>query len=605
MSLLSRPKLFIDWSLSLSYQSITIADAISRVNQSLFLPAIQRPYVWKQEAIVSLFDSVLQGYPINSFLFWSIERENRRKWNIFKFNEQYRQGEPWNDKVEPDGRNVVFVLDGQQRLTSLLIGLNGSFTLRARYGRREKVMSYRAHHLYLDLFQDPDIFDEEDEVTANRYGLKFSDILPRSDHRHLWIKVGDILDLEQEERLASYLDELFRGVVDRVTSAQLLTAESNLRRLHERIWLDHPISFHTECSQDIEPVLAIFIRANDGGTKLSKADLLMSVVTTTWGDAYVRDEILGLVSRLNKEMGTEFSFDKDLVMRACLVLSELPTVYSVSNFHSHNMAVMHENWSMIRLSLEGAVALAARFGLNDNMLTSMNTIIPIAYYLFRLDGNQLDGTSKFDVDNRERIRRWLFSSLFNGVFGGNSDQTIATCRETIRESFRHDRNFPLEQLARDLITRRNRYIAFDDEGIKRLLATPYGHRHASLALALLYDGRSLRARYHVDHIFPSALLSERALRDCGIPGPTIDRIRTSVNRLSNLQLLVDHENLNKSDGELAPWLATRGTGYFEQHLIPDDPALWKPEAFLEFLDAREELMRAAIKRFLLIKSDLV
>ncbi|RYF14110.1 MAG: DUF262 domain-containing protein [Oxalobacteraceae bacterium] len=455
----------------MSYKSITIAEALSQVNRSLFLPAIQRPYVWKEDAIVSLFDSLLQAYPISSFLFWSIERENRRNWSIYKFNEQYREGEPWNDKVEPDGRQVIFVLDGQQRLTSLLIGLRGSYTVREKYGRRDKAASYRARHLYFNLFQDPDAFNDEDEVTANRYGLKFSDVAPRSDHRQLWIKLGDILDLEHEERLVSYMDERLTAGGDRVTREQLEIAETNLRRLHARVWLDRPISFYTEGSQDIDRVLAIFIRANDGGTKLSKADLLMSVVTTTWGDSYVRDEILGLVSRLNKGMGSEFSFDKDLVMRACLVLTELPTVYSVANFNAHNMSAMSAKWPLIRKSLEGAVGLAARFGLNAATLTSTNTIIPIAYYLSLLDGYQLDGTSSLDVNNRERIRRWLFSSLFNGVFGGNSDQTIATCRDSIRESMRHGRDFPLGELARDLLTRKNRYIAFDDEGVKRLLNT--------------------------------------------------------------------------------------------------------------------------------------
>jgi uncharacterized protein with ParB-like and HNH nuclease domain len=179
-----------------TYQSMTIAKALSQVNQSLFLPAIQRPYVWKPDAIISLFDSLMQGYPISSFLFWNIEPQNRRRWPIYRFNEQYRQGESWNDKVEPDGREVVFVLDGQQRLTSLLIGVRGSYTLREKYGRRDKATSFRANHLYLDLFKDPEDFDDDDEVTANRYRFKFSDIAPRSDHKALWMKVGDVLDLE-------------------------------------------------------------------------------------------------------------------------------------------------------------------------------------------------------------------------------------------------------------------------------------------------------------------------------------------------------------------------------------------------------------------------
>lgn len=188
----------------MSYRSMTIAEARRRVNHSLYLPAIQRPYVWKTDQIIGLFDSLMQGYPISSFLFWAVEPQNRRQWSIYRFEEAYRQGEPWDQKVEPDGRDVIFVLDGQQRLTSLLIGLSGSYTLHEKYRRRDKSTSFRAHHLYLDLFKNPEEIGEDDEVTANRYGLKFSDVRPRSDNKQLWVKIGDILDLEHVERLTAY-----------------------------------------------------------------------------------------------------------------------------------------------------------------------------------------------------------------------------------------------------------------------------------------------------------------------------------------------------------------------------------------------------------------
>ena len=581
---------------------MTIAQTLKQVNESLFLPAIQRPYVWKSEAIVDLFDSLMQGYPISSFLFWAIEPANRREWAIYRFEERYRQGEPWNDKVEPDGRDIVFVLDGQQRLTSLLIGLSGSYTMRERYGRRDKAASFRANHLYLDLFKDPADKEDDDEVTANRYNMKFSDIQPRSDHKQLWIKVGDVLDLAQDDRFSDYRDRLFGSVSERVTAGQLEVAERNLRRLRELVWVDEPISYYTERVQDVERVLAIFIRANEGGIKLSKADLLMSVVTTSWGEDYVRDEILGLVDRLNNGMGATFKFDKDLVMRACLVISDLPAVYNVANFTLHNMQIIRENWKLIRSSLEGAVELAARFGLDDSQLTSMNTLIPIAYYLSRLGGSRLDGTSAFDAVNRERVRRWLFSSLFNGAFGGNSDQTIGTCRDTIKEELRSSNDFPLAKLAEDMRTRRGRHLAFDDEGMKKLLDIKYGQRHAALALGMLYDGRRSRTSlYHVDHIIPQAAVSEKALRERGVPGALIERIRTAVNRLGNLQLLIERENLNKSDSDFAGWLRTRDARFLEQHLIPNDSNLWQPEALLDFIDAREALIRQALKRFLYVE----
>lgn len=586
----------------MSYNSMTIAAALSQANQSLFLPAIQRPYVWKPEAIIGLFDSLMQGYPISSFLFWSVEPENRRRWTVYKFQEQHRHGDSWNEKVEPDGRTIVFVLDGQQRLTSMLIGLRGSFTQRERYARKSSAASYRANHLYLDLFKDPTVHEEDDEITANRYAFKFSDVAPRSDHRRLWIRVGDVLDLEGEDALSEYGDRLFANVPDRASEADLEVAERNLRRLHELVWRDEAVSYYTEKVQDLDRVLAIFIRANEGGTKLSKADLLMSVVTTTWGENWVRDEILGLVNRLNKEMGAEFSFDKDLVMRACLVIPDLPAVYNVANFTAKNMEVIRQEWDVIRASLEGAVALTARFGLNARSLSSMNVLIPIAYYLSKIDGHRLDGTSQFDVVNRERIRRWLFSSLFNGAFGGNSDQTIGVCRDTIRENMRFSRDFPLQQLADDMRSRRGRYLAFDDEGIRKLLDTNYGQRHTSLALGMLYDGQQWRtSRYHVDHIIPQALLTEKALREQGVPGPKIERIRESLNRIGNLQLLVDRENISKSDINFATWLRTRDPAFLEQHLIPDDPDLWEPGMLLEFIDAREALIKTALRRFLIVK----
>ena len=69
----------------MSYRSETIAVAIERMNRQYFLPAIQREFVWKPEQIVQLFDSIMRGYPISSFLFWELKPENRDKWQVYKF----------------------------------------------------------------------------------------------------------------------------------------------------------------------------------------------------------------------------------------------------------------------------------------------------------------------------------------------------------------------------------------------------------------------------------------------------------------------------------------------------------------------------------------
>src|SRR5258708_36130563 len=106
----------------MGYQSTTIYAAVNKLNHSHFLPAIQREFVWKPDQIVQLFDSIMRGYPINTFLFWQVLSHNVDKWDIYRFIDDYDPRDGHNRIVSnksglPD---VLLVLDGQQRLTSWL-----------------------------------------------------------------------------------------------------------------------------------------------------------------------------------------------------------------------------------------------------------------------------------------------------------------------------------------------------------------------------------------------------------------------------------------------------------------------------------------------------
>ena len=90
----------------MSYRSESIAIAIERMNRQYFLPAIQREFVWKPEQIVQLFDSIMRGYPISSFLFWELKPENRDKWQVYEFLEKAHHGGTHNQLVNTDGVSV-------------------------------------------------------------------------------------------------------------------------------------------------------------------------------------------------------------------------------------------------------------------------------------------------------------------------------------------------------------------------------------------------------------------------------------------------------------------------------------------------------------------
>ncbi|WP_050983389.1 GmrSD restriction endonuclease domain-containing protein [Methylorubrum extorquens] len=582
----------------MSYVSSTIGRVLDQINRSYFLPAIQRPYVWQPEQIVALFDSLLKGYPISSFLFWEIRPERRADWEIYRFIENFRHGDTHNEMTEPDGRDVMLVLDGQQRLTSLLIGLRGTYAVRAKYARRHNPDAWSRQRLYLDLLKDPATDDEvsDDEDLGVTYGLRFFEGEPKSSAQHLWLKVGRILDCTSDDAFDRLKDEVLDALPDATTRAQTRTAERTLDRLYRTVWKDGVIAYYTEKDQSYDRVLDIFIRANDGGTKLSKSDLLLSMITSKWAGVSARQEIYGFVDHLNDGLVARNRLDKDFVMKSCLVLCDLDPRYKVGNFTTANLARIEANWTRIKASLEATLRLVNRFGIDGETLTSLNALLPIAYYLHRIGSGSLDGSTPFEATNAKRIQQWLLGSLLNGVFGGSSDRTIGTARSILQETLKTERDFPHRTLAQGLASR-GRVAGFDANNIEGVLETGYNKRNCFLALSTLYDANAWgSAPHHIDHIIPRSLADRKALMAQNLSESLIERILDSVNRLGNLQLLLARENLEKSNLPFGQWLQTRDSTFLERHLIPNKPALWQVSALPDFVAEREELIRRRLRR---------
>ncbi len=540
----------------MGYRADTIATVVTRLNQQYFLPAIQREFVWSPSQIIQLYDSIMRGYPIGGFLFWELRPENRDKWQVYKFVEDFRQRGTHNVLANTTGiPQVTLVLDGQQRLTSFIIGLKGSYTVKRPNQRWNNPNAWVKQHLYLDLLKDPKAGDDTD--TGVRYGFTFPSKEPNR----------------------------------------------NLDRLYRVIWKDDGIAYYTEEDQDYDRVLDIFVRANEGGTKLSKSDLLLSMVTSKWGDVNAREEIYGFVEYLNSDLLRRNDFDKDFVMKTSLVVSDLPVQYRVENFNNQNLNLIRQNWDHIKDATERAVTLVNTFGIDRDTLTSVNALIPLIYFLSRHPGKSLLGSTPFDGRNANLIRRWLLGALLNNAFGGSSDTALTETRK-ILASQSSDDDFPAEALNRQLSTA-GRFPEFNDYAIGEFLAITYGRRESFLALSLLYDDRNWGAiPYHVDHIFPRALFAPSKLEAAGIDHRTRDRYGDLMNRVGNLELLTAAENIVKSNQDFASWLTTRDVSFRHRHLIPDDDDLLKLQNFERFVTAREELIRERLKSIFALQSEL-
>jgi hypothetical protein len=582
----------------MSYRSESIQSTVSRLNLQYFLPAIQREFVWKQEQIVQLFDSILRCYPISSFLFWELKPENRDKWEAYKFISEARDGGTHNTLASTHGvQPLILVLDGQQRLTSLLIGIKGSYVAKKKYKRWDNPDAWVRQKLYLDLLKNPRS-DEENGNSAPGvyYGLSFLDNAPKPDALHHWFEVGKILDFDTEEAFDDYRDKAEEALPDNVTRGQTFIFRKNLERLYRAIWKDEVVAYYTESDQDYDRVLDIFVRANEGGTKLSKSDLLLSMITSKWDGVNARDEIYDFVDRLNEKRLRKNDFDKDFVMKTCLVVTDLPVAYKVQNFNNQNLQKIQDSWNDIKSAIERAVDLINFFGIDRNNLTSANTLIPLIYYLFRRPSLTFRGSTPFEASNLSCVRKWIGTALLNGVFGGSSDNLLRDTREAIRTLNGSQADFPVKQITK-VIQQSGRTASFDDYAVDNVLSLTYGLRLAFLALTLLYEENGWGTiTFHQDHIFPQSLFKPKSLESAGLNSTQINQYRLKMNRIGNLQLLLASENTAKLDNPFQEWISTRDDGFKKRHLIPDDPDLWRLERFEDFMQAREKLIAARLKK---------
>ena len=71
-------------------EPMSIAAALRQIQEhKLILPAIQREYVWKPSQVVRVFDSVMRGYPVGSFLSWKVAPETISKFKFYGFMKDY------------------------------------------------------------------------------------------------------------------------------------------------------------------------------------------------------------------------------------------------------------------------------------------------------------------------------------------------------------------------------------------------------------------------------------------------------------------------------------------------------------------------------------
>lgn len=560
----------------------------------LVLPAIQREFVWRPDQIVRLFDSVMRGYPIGSFLSWKVKPETARQFKFYGFLKRYSEFDSrHNPQLDlPPARDVTAILDGQQRLTSLNIGLRGTYAWKKKWTHARFRDNFPERTLYLNL---------AGKAPENAAGLEYDfrwlepsqlKAMPDSESAY-WLPVPTVYESASVMELVLELGR--RGIANNVEAAKMAG------RLWERVHAHNSVQFFEETDQDIERVLDIFIRVNSGGTVLSYSDLLLSIATAQWKNRDARQEVHSLVDELNST-GAGFNFSKDLILKSGLVLAGIPDIgFKVKNFTADNMSKLADRWEGIAASLRVAVGLFSDFGLSGATLSANSVLIPVALYLHHNGATQSYREEPGTAADRAAIKSWVLRSLIiPGIWGSGLDVLLRAIRDVVEQA--PAGKFPVEELER-VMAGRGKSLRGNDELIDGLLDLRYGDARTFPLLALVFDHVNTRNQHHVDHVYPTAQLKPAVLRDAGTPADQQDSIIGRKDRLPNLELLEGPENISKSAklpavwvDEVMPEAATR-SAYLGRNLLP--PSLPStPAEFDEFYDARRALLRDRLRDLL-------
>ena len=340
----------------------------------------------------------------------------------------------------------------------------------------------------------------------------------------------------------------------------------------------------TGADKNIDVVVDIFNRVNSGGTKLSKGDLALAKVCADWPDARERMKV-----SLKKWNDSGYAFSLDWLLRNVntIVTGEA----RFSHLHDVPAEKVQDGLGRAERAVDTLLNLVGgRLGLDhDRVLFGRYAFPVMAHYLDRR-GQHLE-----DASERDLLLFWYIQSAMWGRFSGTTESMIDKDLEALVNL-----DGGLQRLIAELqLWRGSLRVSPGHFGGWSLGARFYPVLYMLTRVGEAKDwGTGLPLKSHmlgkmsqleVHHIFPKAVLYDHEFG------------RAQVNAVANFCFLTKDTNLQIGASrpvEYFPEVEERLPGVLESQWIPMDPELWNVENYLDFLEARKELLAAATNAFL-------
>lgn len=614
---------------------LTIKEVIENIDSNYFLiPSIQRKFVWSSEQIEMLFDSIMRGYPINSFLFWLVKDPNiKDNYKFYKFLNKYTEyyGEDNEDINTMGMRNFIAVVDGQQRLTSLYIGLKGTYAYKIKGKRWSNRENFPDRKLYINLIDNRrctiESSNEQDEKNVDNlygrtegekqynleklYDLKFltNNQVPDNEEKNVdsfYFPVGKILSFRGYDSIKKYLYENFYNkLCKQIGSSE--TIENGypykvLKRLYDVVYKEKLINYFLETSSDIDKVLDIFVRTNSGGSVLSSSDILMSIISSNWRNKDARKEFKDLTKDVFEVGNCKFYIDKDFIIKVLLfIYNEKDLRFKATNFDYSTIIKFEKNWDNVRDCIISTFKLLDQLGFDDSTFRAKSIAIPIVYYIMKNDlSNSIISPIYDNPDNKINISRWIILSNLKAIFSGNSDTVLRRIKDVLNNS--EVSEFPIDLIEQAFEKDPVKNYRFDEEILDNIIYAKKGSNVAYYVLHLLYPNLDyFNQEYHQDHMHPADFFTNSKKID-KLPNDIKEfaKDENNWNTIANLQLLNGRINESKQAMDLKTW-AEKNRKSNRDMLISDNTSL-EIDDFKIFIEDRRKNIKNILRDLLIIKN---
>lgn len=559
----------------MEYKSKSIMECVQEINSTIFLPDIQRQFIWTEENIYKLFDSLLRDYPINTFLFWKIEKETFLLKNDLK-RIKFILNSDSNNEIDTSFLSQEYyylVIDGQQRLNSLYLALKGNYK-----NNKDEAM---------DLYFNIDSGKEEN-IEDIKYEFQFysnSKIQKYEKEKKKWLRIKDIFSSLDSEGV--FMSEKF---CERYNMEINTEQNTLINRLVDIVVNKKLITYYEETTQEHDKVLDIFIRTNSGGIKLNYSDLLFSHIKLKWFDA--REIFQDLLKNLNES--ERFKFTNDIILKTILFMyanTSEEIKYKTHNFSYKKIQIIQNNWDdFVKKPFTQLkdVLVEKMYLSHDKLITSYNALIPIVYF-FSKNKSLLKESNKHNRENICLMREWLITCMLTSVFGGQSDGILFRSK-TVLKDIQEGELFPKDKLFDEY----NKYKSSISFTLKESILedVSYNSTHSFLILSLFYKNvinflpTYKNNKPEQDHIFSKDELKKSKNK-------YDDKL---INSIYNIRFATEADNKIKSNKKFGEWYKTITPDVRDLHGIPSGE--WGVNDFESFLEKRKEIF---IKRLGIIK----